>query len=116
MFYELLYRSSQVVPKSSAVSSPDAPNQRRQQHTTPLNNHSTPDPTCQDPTHKPTVASTENINQADMVEEYAEVENDEFINIFCTPIQDRGETSSRHVDSSNMHTFYQHHPSEHHWT
>nr|GEY06170.1 integrase, catalytic region, zinc finger, CCHC-type, peptidase aspartic, catalytic [Tanacetum cinerariifolium] len=28
----------------------------------------------------------------------------------------RGETSSRHVDSSNMHTFYQHHPSEHHWT
>nr|GFB08168.1 uncharacterized mitochondrial protein AtMg00810-like [Tanacetum cinerariifolium] len=29
--------------------------------------------------------------------------------------QDRGETSSRHVDSSNMHTFYQHYPSEHHW-
>nr|GEX08279.1 hypothetical protein [Tanacetum cinerariifolium] len=51
-----------------------------------------------------------------MVEEYAQVENDEFINIFCTPVQDRGETSSRHVDSSNMHTFYQHHPSEHRWT
>nr|GEU54602.1 retrovirus-related Pol polyprotein from transposon TNT 1-94 [Tanacetum cinerariifolium] len=30
--------------------------------------------------------------------------------------QQRGETSSRHVDSSNMHTFYQHHPSEHRWT
>nr|GFB89779.1 Gag-Pol polyprotein [Tanacetum cinerariifolium] len=43
-------------------------------------------------------------------------ENDECINIFCTPVQDRGETSSRHVDSSNMHTFYQHHPSEHRWT
>nr|GEU95590.1 hypothetical protein [Tanacetum cinerariifolium] len=42
--------------------------------------------------------------------------NDEFINIFCTSIQDRGETSSRHVDSSYMHTFYQHHPSEHRWT
>nr|GEW88734.1 hypothetical protein [Tanacetum cinerariifolium] len=28
----------------------------------------------------------------------------------------RGETSSHHVDSSNMHTFYQHHPSEHRWT
>nr|GFB03044.1 putative ribonuclease H-like domain-containing protein [Tanacetum cinerariifolium] len=27
-----------------------------------------------------------------------------------------GKTSSRHVDSSNMHTFYQHHPSEHRWT
>nr|GFB32212.1 integrase, catalytic region, zinc finger, CCHC-type, peptidase aspartic, catalytic [Tanacetum cinerariifolium] len=51
-----------------------------------------------------------------MVEEYAQVENDEFINIFCTPVQDQWETSSRHVDSSNMHTFYQHHPSEHRWT
>nr|GFC14948.1 retrovirus-related Pol polyprotein from transposon TNT 1-94 [Tanacetum cinerariifolium] len=48
-----------------------------------------------------------------MVEEYAQVENDKFINIFGTPVQDRGETSSRHVDSLNMHTFYQHHPSEH---
>nr|GFB44531.1 hypothetical protein [Tanacetum cinerariifolium] len=27
-----------------------------------------------------------------------------------------GEMSSRHVDSSNMHTFYQHYPSEHRWT
>nr|GEY04729.1 integrase, catalytic region, zinc finger, CCHC-type, peptidase aspartic, catalytic [Tanacetum cinerariifolium] len=51
-----------------------------------------------------------------MVKEYAQVENDEFINIFYTPVQDRGETSSHHVDSSNMHTFYQHHPSEHRWT
>ncbi|GKA84721.1 retrovirus-related pol polyprotein from transposon TNT 1-94 [Tanacetum coccineum] len=31
-------------------------------------------------------------------------------------IQERGETSSRYVDSSNMHTFYQQHPSEHRWT
>nr|GEV97427.1 hypothetical protein [Tanacetum cinerariifolium] len=51
-----------------------------------------------------------------MVEEYAQVENDEFINIFCTPVQDRGETSACHVDSSNMHTFYQRYPSEHRWT
>nr|GFA90744.1 hypothetical protein [Tanacetum cinerariifolium] len=56
------------------------------------------------------------MNQADMVEEYAQLENDEFINIFCTPVQDKGETSSRHVDSSNMHTFYQHHPFKHRWT
>nr|GFB58533.1 hypothetical protein [Tanacetum cinerariifolium] len=48
--------------------------------------------------------------------ENAQVADDEFINIFCTPVQDRGETSSRHVDSSNMHIFYQHHPFEHHWT
>nr|GEY14733.1 retrovirus-related Pol polyprotein from transposon TNT 1-94 [Tanacetum cinerariifolium] len=32
------------------------------------------------------------------------------------PNQHRGETSSRHVDSSNMHTFYQRYPSEHRWT
>nr|GEV91310.1 hypothetical protein [Tanacetum cinerariifolium] len=42
--------------------------------------------------------------------------DDEFINIFCTLVQDRGETLSRYVDSSNMHTFYQRYPSEHRWT
>nr|GEV69221.1 retrovirus-related Pol polyprotein from transposon TNT 1-94 [Tanacetum cinerariifolium] len=50
---------------------------------------------------------------------YAEndqVADDEFINIFCTPVQDQGETLSRHVDSLNMHTFYQRYPSKHHWT
>nr|GFD21013.1 hypothetical protein [Tanacetum cinerariifolium] len=44
------------------------------------------------------------------------VADDEFINIFSTPVQDQGETSSRHVDSSNMHTFYQRYPSEQRWT
>nr|GEW18480.1 retrovirus-related Pol polyprotein from transposon TNT 1-94 [Tanacetum cinerariifolium] len=116
MFDELLNGSSQVVSKSSAITTADAPNQRQQQNTTPLNNQTTPDPTCQVQTQTPTVASSENMNQAEMIEEYAQVENDEFINIFCTPVQDRGETSSRHVDSSNMHTFYQHHPFEHRWT
>ncbi|GJV63891.1 retrovirus-related pol polyprotein from transposon TNT 1-94 [Tanacetum coccineum] len=33
-----------------------------------------------------------------------------------TPTQEQGETSSRHVDSSNMHTFYQHHFSAQRWT
>ncbi|GJT71349.1 retrovirus-related pol polyprotein from transposon TNT 1-94 [Tanacetum coccineum] len=46
----------------------------------------------------------------------AQVEEDKFINIFSTPVQERGETSSRYVDSSNMHTFYQQHPSKHRWT
>nr|GEX22128.1 hypothetical protein [Tanacetum cinerariifolium] len=116
MFDELINGSSQVVSKSSAVTTADAPNQCQQQHITSLNNQTTTGPTCQVPTQAPTVASTENMNQAEMVEEYAQVENDEFINIFCTPVQDKGETSSRHVNSSNMHTFYQHHPSEHCWT
>nr|GFD32015.1 hypothetical protein [Tanacetum cinerariifolium] len=48
MFDELLNGSSKVVSKSSAVSAADALNQR-QQPTTPLNNHTTPVPTCQNP-------------------------------------------------------------------
>nr|GFA31464.1 retrovirus-related Pol polyprotein from transposon TNT 1-94 [Tanacetum cinerariifolium] len=63
MFDELLNGSSKIVSKSSAVSAADAPNQR-QHHTTPLNNHTTPVPTCQVPSLEPTVSSSENINQA----------------------------------------------------
>nr|GEW69102.1 hypothetical protein [Tanacetum cinerariifolium] len=48
--------------------------------------------------------------------ENAQIEEEEFINIFSTPVQEREETSSHYVDSSNMHTFYQRHPSEHRWT
>nr|GFA05132.1 Gag-Pol polyprotein [Tanacetum cinerariifolium] len=74
-------RQCQSCVKSSAVTTVDAPNQR-QQHTTPLNNQTTHAPTCQVPTQEPSVTSTKNINQADMVKENAQVENDEFINIF----------------------------------
>nr|GEZ27544.1 retrovirus-related Pol polyprotein from transposon TNT 1-94 [Tanacetum cinerariifolium] len=116
MFDEWLNGSTQVVSKSSTVTTADAPNQHQQQNTTPLNTQTTPVPTCRVPTQAPTVSSTENINQAETIEENAQIENDDFINIFCTPVQDRGETSSRHVDSSNMHTFYQRHPSGHRWT
>nr|GFA15336.1 hypothetical protein [Tanacetum cinerariifolium] len=115
MFDELLSGSSKVVSKSSTVSAADAPNQR-QQYTTPLNIHTTPAPTCQVPTLALTVISYENINQAETYAENDQVADDEFINIFSTPVQDQGETSSRHVDSSNMHTFYQRFPSEHRWT
>nr|GFC89942.1 integrase, catalytic region, zinc finger, CCHC-type, peptidase aspartic, catalytic [Tanacetum cinerariifolium] len=57
MFDELLNGSSKVVSKSSAVSVADAPNQR-QQPTTPLNNHSTHAPTCQNPSIATTVISS----------------------------------------------------------
>nr|GEY78743.1 hypothetical protein [Tanacetum cinerariifolium] len=116
MFVELLNGSSQVVSKSSTETTADAPNQCQQQYTTPLNNQTTTEPSCQVPTQAPTVTSTENINESETIKENSQVGNDEFVNIFCTPVQDRGETSSLHVDSSNMHTFYQRHPSEHRWT
>nr|GFD05722.1 Gag-Pol polyprotein [Tanacetum cinerariifolium] len=64
----------------------------------------------------PTVTSSENINKAKTYAKNDQVADDEFINIFSTPVQDQGETSSRHVDSSNMHTFYQRYPSEDRWT
>nr|GFC12041.1 hypothetical protein [Tanacetum cinerariifolium] len=115
MFDELLNGSSKVVSKSSAVSAADAPNQR-QQLSTPLNNHTTTAPTCQTPPIATTVISSENKNQAGPHAKNDEVADDEFINIFSTPVQDQGETSSRHVDSSNMHTFYQRYPSEQRWT
>nr|GEZ17247.1 retrovirus-related Pol polyprotein from transposon TNT 1-94 [Tanacetum cinerariifolium] len=61
----------------------------------------------------------ENLDKMKEKETYAkndQVADEEFINIFCTPVQNQGETSSRNVDSSNMHTFYQRYPSEHRWT
>nr|GFD53015.1 hypothetical protein [Tanacetum cinerariifolium] len=94
IFDELLNGPSQVVSKSSTVSAADAPNQRHQ-YTTPLNNHATPAPTCQNLTLAPTVISSENINQAETHANNDQVADDEFINIFSTPVQDQGETSSR---------------------
>nr|GEV67595.1 integrase, catalytic region, zinc finger, CCHC-type, peptidase aspartic, catalytic [Tanacetum cinerariifolium] len=101
MFGELLNGSSKVVSKSSAASAADAPNQR-QHHTTPLNIHTTSAPTCQVLTLVPTVSPSENLNQAESYAENAQVADDELINIFSTPVQDQGETSSRHT----LHAYF----------
>nr|GEU54226.1 retrovirus-related Pol polyprotein from transposon TNT 1-94 [Tanacetum cinerariifolium] len=110
--------------KSSVVTAVDTFNQRQKQNTTPSTSTTvvadtppliiriTPEITNQ----APTVTAIENINQAEANIENAQVKEDEFINILSTSVQDPGETSSRYVDSSNMHTFYQRHPSEHRWT
>nr|GFC01893.1 hypothetical protein [Tanacetum cinerariifolium] len=116
MFDELLNGPSQVVSKSSAITTSDESIQHQQQQITSLTIQPTPAPSCQIPSLAPTVISSENINQAETHAENDQVADDEFINIFSTPVQDQGETSSRHVDFSNMHTFYQRYPSEHHWT
>nr|GEX41415.1 hypothetical protein [Tanacetum cinerariifolium] len=96
MFDELLNGSSKVVSKSFAISAADAPYQR-QNHTTPLNIHTTSAPTCQVLTLAPTVISSENINQAETYAENDQVADDEFINIFSTPVQDQREMSPRHA-------------------
>nr|GEZ76524.1 hypothetical protein [Tanacetum cinerariifolium] len=76
MFDELLNGSFKVVSKSSAVFAADAPNQR-QQHTTPLNIHTTFAPTCQVSSLAPTIISSENINQAETHAENDQVADDE---------------------------------------
>ncbi|GJR01847.1 hypothetical protein Tco_0524831, partial [Tanacetum coccineum] len=128
MFNELLNGTTLVVSKSFTITATDAPNQRQQQHTTPstltnvaantppLNIQTTPETASQAPTQAPTVIANENINQTKTNKENAQVEDDEYINIFSTPVQELSETSSLHVDSSNMHTIYQRHPSKHRWT
>ncbi|GJX22017.1 retrovirus-related pol polyprotein from transposon TNT 1-94 [Tanacetum coccineum] len=98
MFDALLNGTTLVVSMSSVVYAADAPD-KRQHHNT---------------TH--TFITTINIIQAQTNTKCAQVDDDEFINIFSTPVQERGETSSRYVDLSNMHTFYQHHPSGQRWT
>nr|GEW08475.1 hypothetical protein [Tanacetum cinerariifolium] len=85
MFDELLNGSTKVVSKSFTVSAANALNQR-QQPTTPLNNHTTPAPTCPNPPITTSVISSENITQAEPHAENNQVADDEFINIFSTPV------------------------------
>ncbi|GJX30637.1 integrase, catalytic region, zinc finger, CCHC-type containing protein [Tanacetum coccineum] len=47
---------------------------------------------------------------------YAQFQPCEFINPLCTSAQEFVESSSRNIDNSNMHTFYQRHHSDYHWT
>nr|GEX19915.1 retrovirus-related Pol polyprotein from transposon TNT 1-94 [Tanacetum cinerariifolium] len=54
--------------------------------------------------------------QAEIQLEDEQIDENEFYNIFSTPIHEEAESSTRYVDSSNMHTFYQHHQSKHQWT
>ncbi|GJZ06325.1 retrovirus-related pol polyprotein from transposon TNT 1-94 [Tanacetum coccineum] len=120
MFDEYFNEDSQVASKSSAITTADASNKRQQLNTTlststtvdvtltQFDIQTTPKPTTQ----APTVNVDENINQAENVM----FDEDDFINPFGTAVHEVGESSSRHVDPSNMHTFYQRHPSEYHWT
>ncbi|GJX19233.1 retrovirus-related pol polyprotein from transposon TNT 1-94 [Tanacetum coccineum] len=112
MFDELLNETTLVVLKSSTVTTADAPNQRQHKNRTSstsitvaadiplLNIQTTHKTTSQAPTQAPTVTANENIIQAEANKEYAQFDEDEFINIFSTPVQERGETSSRYVDST----------------
>ncbi|GKC16523.1 retrovirus-related pol polyprotein from transposon TNT 1-94 [Tanacetum coccineum] len=99
MFDELLNGTTSVGSKSSVVTTADAPNQRQQQHTTPS-------------TSTTIVAYTPPLK----FKQHLKLQVKHQLKHQLTLIHEQGETSSRYVDSSNMHTFYQRHPSEHRWT
>ncbi|GKC09989.1 retrovirus-related pol polyprotein from transposon TNT 1-94 [Tanacetum coccineum] len=119
MFDEYFNGATTIVSKSSVVPTADKSDQCPQPNTNPstltrvaadqtqLDIQSTPEPINQEPT----VIANENIDQAKNVM----VDKDKIFNIFSTPVHEVGESSFRHVDPSNMHTFYQRHASKHHW-
>ncbi|GJV71471.1 hypothetical protein Tco_1491466 [Tanacetum coccineum] len=120
MFDEYFNEDSQVASKSSAVTTANASDKRQQLNTT-LSTSTTVDVTLtqldiqtkpKPTTQAPTVNVDENINQAENVM----FDEDDFINPFGIAVHEVGESSSRHVDPSNMHTFYQRHPSKYYWT
>ncbi|GKB46175.1 retrovirus-related pol polyprotein from transposon TNT 1-94, partial [Tanacetum coccineum] len=95
---------------TSSVKNSSSPTDNSKQQDIPptMNNTSSTEPTT------PTTnvhAEENNNNQA----EDAYFKPYEFVNPFCTPVQELAESSSCNVDNLNMHTFNQPHQSEHRW-
>ncbi|GJY57096.1 retrovirus-related pol polyprotein from transposon TNT 1-94 [Tanacetum coccineum] len=105
LFEEYFTAGNQNVSKSSALSENST-----QQDTQTTENVQ---PTTESITLTTTVHVEENnTNQASD----AQFVPYEFFNPFCTPVQEIVESSSRNVDNSNMHIFYQRHQSDYRWT
>ncbi|GJY11255.1 reverse transcriptase domain-containing protein [Tanacetum coccineum] len=96
---------------TSCVNKSSSPTDNSKQHDTPPTTNIYP---TTEPTTPTTIVHAEenNDNQA----KDAQFEPYEFVNPFCTPVQEFAESSSCNVDNSNMHTFYQTHQSKHRWT
>ncbi|GKF17092.1 hypothetical protein Tco_0062010, partial [Tanacetum coccineum] len=105
LFKEYFTAGNQSVSKSSSLF-----DNSKQQDTQPTTNIQ---PTTEPITPTTNVNAEENNNDqaAD-----AQIDKNEFYNIFSTPVREEAESSTRNVDNSNMHTFYQRHQSEHRWT
>ncbi|GJR73663.1 hypothetical protein Tco_0086028 [Tanacetum coccineum] len=94
---------------TSSVNKSSSPTDNSKQQDTPptTNIQSSTEPT--NPTN--VNADENNDNQA----EDTQFHQDKFINPFCKPVREIAESSSRNIDNSNMHTFYQPHDSEYRW-
>ncbi|GJT71716.1 retrovirus-related pol polyprotein from transposon TNT 1-94 [Tanacetum coccineum] len=95
---------------TSSINNSSSPTDNSKQQDTPptTNIQSSTEPI----TPKNVNAEENNDNQA----EDAQFQQDEFINAFCTPVREIVESSSRNIDNSNMHTFYQPYDSGYRWT
>ncbi|GJV68402.1 retrovirus-related pol polyprotein from transposon TNT 1-94 [Tanacetum coccineum] len=96
MFSELLNGSSHVVSKSSAVHAADNPDKRQQHNTT----HTSTTTDVADPPPL-TIIQHSNSSQSTNLQPYNKI---------------KGDIVSSTLINSNMHTFYQHHPSAQRWT
>ncbi|GJV51558.1 hypothetical protein Tco_1447299 [Tanacetum coccineum] len=105
LFEEYFTTGNQSVSQSSSLF-----DKSKKQDTQPTTNIQ---PTTEPITPTTNVNAEENNNDqaAD-----AHIDENEFYNIFSTPVSEEAESSSRNVDNSNMCTFYQRHQSEHRWT
>ncbi|GJT01637.1 hypothetical protein Tco_0822806, partial [Tanacetum coccineum] len=101
---------------TSSVNKSSSPiDNSKQQDTQPTTNiQSTTEPVTT--TTNVTAEENNTDNQAKIQVDNAHVDENEIYNIFSTPIREEVESSSRYVEPSNMHTFYQPHQSEHRWT
>ncbi|GKD39914.1 retrovirus-related pol polyprotein from transposon TNT 1-94 [Tanacetum coccineum] len=105
MYEEYFNAGNQSVPKSFAFSD----NLQRQDTQPTLNVQPTLELII-----PPTNVNVEE-NNTDQAA-YAQFEAYEFINTFTSSGLEAVESSSRNIDTSNMHTFYQRHRSTYHWT
>ncbi|GJS86570.1 retrovirus-related pol polyprotein from transposon TNT 1-94 [Tanacetum coccineum] len=105
LFEEYFLAGNQSVSKSYSLS-----DNSKHQDTQPTANIQ--------PTTEP-ITPTTNVNAEDNNNDQAadaQIDENKFYNIFSTSIHKEAESSTRYVDNSNMHTFYQRHQSKHRWT
>ncbi|GJV29465.1 retrovirus-related pol polyprotein from transposon TNT 1-94 [Tanacetum coccineum] len=100
---------------NSSVNKSSSPiNNSKQQDTPPTTNiQSLTEPTIL--TITVTAEENNTDNQAEIQVDNGHVDDNEFYNVLSTPVREEAKQSSRYVDPSNMHTFYQPHQSEHRW-
>ncbi|GJX94516.1 retrovirus-related pol polyprotein from transposon TNT 1-94 [Tanacetum coccineum] len=104
-----LYDEFFTAGTSSVNKSSSPTDSSKQQDTSPTTNIQSP--------LEPTTLINVNVeeNNDDQAAD-TQFQQDKFINHFCTSVREIAESSSRNIDNSNMHTFYQPHDPEYRWT